>query len=82
LFDFQGHGSTSNVLIEMSLTSADTVTQNRRPTTAIYARAGADHPRTPRPVGGGLTKVKGPPMVVKCNVGRYHGIIVAQRTVF
>jgi len=39
---------------------------------------------TPEPHDrGGGTKVKGPaPVVVKCNVGRYHGTIVAQRTVF
>ena len=41
------------------------------------SRAGADHPRP----GGGHEGERAP-VVVKCNVGRYHGTIVAPRTVF
>ena len=38
-------------------------------------------PPNPRPGGGGH-ECERAPVVVKCNVGRYHGTIVAQRTVF
>jgi len=80
--DFRGHNvaHSRHCLSHSQLCNAP---NNVFQTTKKHTQSRRRPPRSPRPVS---TKVKGPhAVVVKCNVGRYHGTIIAmiaQRAVF